>query len=71
MRRKFSRVSGSLMNLTPNFAASSLPALLRGDDGDALGCDADMPQDQRQHALADAAEADEQDPARKLDVDLV
>ena len=28
------------------------------DDHDALGADADMPQDQRQHALADAAEAD-------------
>ena len=35
------------------------------------GGDADVAQDQRQHALADAAEADEQDAARKLDVNLV
>jgi hypothetical protein len=30
-----------------------------------------VPQDERQHALADAAEADEEDPAGKFDVYLV
>ena len=37
------------------------PRVLGGDDGDALGRDADVTQDQRQDALADAAEADEDD----------
>ncbi len=39
--------------------------VLRRDDGDALGRDADVPQDERQHALADAAETDEQDAPGK------
>ena len=45
--------------------------VLGGHDGDALGSDADVPQDQRQHALADAAEADDENAAGKLYVDLV
>src|SRR5262249_60181467 len=46
-------------------------AIIRGDDGDAFGCDADVPQHERQSALPDAAEADEDDPAGKLNVYLV
>ena len=39
--------------------------------GDALFRNADVAQDERQRALADAAETDEDDAARKLDVNLV
>ena len=59
------------MNLMPYFSASSRAAVVRGDDRDALGRDADVTQDERQRALPDAAEADEHDAARKLDVNLV
>ena len=46
----------------------ALACLLRGDDGDALGLDADVTQHERQHALADAAETDEDQTAGKLNV---
>ena len=46
-------------------------ALIRCDHGDAARVGADVAQDERQHALADAAEADEHDAARELHVDLV
>ena len=45
-------------------------AIVTGDDRDALFRDADMAQNQRQRALADAAETDEDDAAWKLDVNL-
>ena len=38
-----------------------MAAFLGGDDGDLIGADADVTQQQRQHALADAAEADHGD----------
>src|SRR2546430_4674230 len=37
----------------------------------SLGRNADVPQDQRQHALADAAKTHEQDPSWKLEKNLV
>ncbi len=46
-------------------------ALMGRQDRDALGGDADVPQEQRQHALTDAAEADDQDASRELDVNFV
>ena len=46
-------------------------ALIRRDHGDAARVGADVAQDERQHALADAAEADEHDTARELHVDLM
>jgi len=55
-------------------SASSTPtsaALVGRDDGDALFRDPDVAQHERQRALADAAEADEDDASGKLDVDLV
>ena len=70
-RRKFSRVSGSLMNLDAVLRRLVCAAIVRGDDGDALGCDADVPQHQRQGALPDAAEADEHDPSGEINVNLV
>ena len=48
-----------------------LAAIVGRDDGDALFRDADVAQDERQRALADAAEADEDDASWKLDVNLV
>src|SRR5437879_2263229 len=36
-----------------------LSARVAGDDGDTLARHVDMPQDQRQHALADATEAED------------
>ena len=44
----------------------ALARLFRGDDGDALGLDADVTQHERQHALADAAETDEDQAAGEL-----
>src|SRR5438874_11187557 len=44
-----------------------VPLVLRGHDREALGRNADVPQDQRQHALADAAKTHEQDPSWKLE----
>jgi hypothetical protein len=41
------------------------------DDADALGAQAQMPQDQRQHPLADAAESDQDDAPGKIDVHFV
>ena len=46
-------------------------AIVRRHDGNPLGSNADVAQHQRQHALADAAETDEQDARGKLDVDFV
>ncbi len=46
-----------------------MAALLRGDDDDLRWLDADVTQDQRQDALADAAEPDDDEPARKFGVD--
>ena len=46
-------------------------ALIRRDHGDAARVGADVAQDERQHALTDATEADEHDAARELHVDLV
>ena len=46
-------------------------ALIRRDHGDAARVGADVAQDERQHALTDAAEADEHDTARELHVDLM
>ena len=43
-------------------------AIVLGDDGDLAGLDADMAQDQRQHALADRAEADHDHAALEIDV---
>src|SRR4029077_20103796 len=48
-----------------------LALVLRGHDGDPLGRNAYVPQDEREHPLADAAEADAEDPSRKLDVNFV
>ena len=48
------------------FRGLALARLVRGDDGDALGLDADVAQHKRQHALADTAEADEDQAAGKL-----
>src|SRR5207302_10181484 len=48
-----------------------VPLVLRGHDREALGRNADVPQDQRQHALADAAKTHEQDPSWKLEMNLV
>ena len=48
-----------------------LAPVFGGDDHDALGADVDMPQDQRQHALSDAAEADHDEATGKLEIDLV
>ena len=70
-RRKLSRVSGSFTNLTPYSSASFLPRSSDGDDGDALFRNPDVTQDQRQRALSDAAESDEDDASWKLDVNLV
>ncbi len=67
-RRKFSRVSGSFTTLMPYCFGFLGAAVIRGDDGDAFGCDADVPQHERQGALPDAAEADENDPAGELNV---
>jgi hypothetical protein len=39
-----------------------------GDDGDLLGLDADMAEDQRQDALADRAEAQHDHPAMEIEV---
>ena len=47
-----------------------LAAIVRGDDGDALFRDPDVTQDQGQRALSDAAESDEDDASRKLDVNF-
>jgi len=48
-----------------------VPPVVGSHDRNPLGCNADVAQHQRQHALADAAETDEQDARGKLDVDLV
>ena len=62
----------TLLDQPDAVGARLLAALvLRGDDGEALGRNTDVTQHQRQDALADAAETDEQDPARELDVNLV
>ena len=45
-------------------------AIVGSDDGDAFFRDSDVSQDQRQRALADAAEPYEDDASRKLDVNL-
>ncbi len=45
--------------------------VLRGHDGEALGRNADVPQDQRQYTLADAAKTHQQDPSWKLEMNLV
>ena len=45
--------------------------IVGGDDRDLVGLDADVPQDQRQHALADAAEADDDQAAGERDVNGV
>ena len=45
--------------------------IIGSDDCHTLGTDADMPQDQRQHTLANAAEADKDNVTGKLDVDLI
>ena len=45
--------------------------VLGRDDGDAARRHADVTQDQRQDALADAAKADDDDATRKVDMDLV
>ena len=47
----------------------ALARFVRRDDGDALGLDADVTQHERQHALADTAETDEDQAVRKLHVD--
>ena len=47
------------------------PRILGGDDGDAVRRNADVTQDQRQDPLADAAEADKNDPARKIHMHFV
>ena len=43
-------------------------AIVRRDDGDLARLDADMAQDERQHALADRAEADHHHAALEVDV---
>jgi hypothetical protein len=48
-----------------------LADLVGADDTDTLGGQAEVAQDQRQYALADAAESDENDPPRKIDVGFV
>ena len=68
---KFSRVSGCLTKRTPYSAATFSPRLVGRDDGDLVGLDADVAQDQRQDALADAAEADEDQATGERDVDRV
>ena len=70
-RRKLSRVSGNTTNFTPYDSATFSAAIVGGDDRDALFRNADVAQHERQRALADAAEADEDDAAGKLDVNLV
>ena len=70
-RRKLSRVSGTTTNFTPYSSAIFPAAIVAGDDGDALFRNADVAQDERQRALADAAESDEDDAPWKLDVNLV
>ena len=42
--------------------------IVRREHGDAIGRNADVAHDQGQHALADAAEADEDQSSRKVDV---
>ena len=42
--------------------------VIRRDDGDLVRLDADVAQDQRQHALADAAEPDEDEATGKSHV---
>jgi len=60
-----------LTNLTPYLGGLLVPLVLRGHDREALGRNADVPQDQRQHALADAAKTHQQDPSWKLEMNLV
>ena len=70
-RRKLSRVSGSIDEFHAIGLGDFLAAIVAGDDRDALFRNADVAQDERQRALADAAETDEDDASRKLDVNLV
>src|SRR5882724_11923034 len=49
------------------FAAS----VSRCHDRDAIRCNADMPQEEGQHALPNTAKTDDQNPSREIDVDLV
>src|SRR5262249_145065 len=41
------------------------------DDGDALRCNADMPQEQWQDTLPDTAKTDDEEPPWEIDIDLV
>src|SRR5262249_49956756 len=43
----------------------------RCDDRDALGCNADMPQEERQDTLPDTAKANDENPPWEIDIDLV
>ncbi len=46
-------------------------ALVSRHDGDAVRSDTDVPEDERQDALANAAETDDQDATREFDVNFV
>ena len=41
------------------------PAVVAGEDGNAIARHVDMPQDQRQRALTDGTETDENQPSRE------
>ena len=60
-----------VVDLDAVFVGFLLAAIVGSDDGDAFFRDADVAQDERQRALADAAETDEDDASWKLDVNLV
>src|SRR5262249_15724727 len=60
-----------LDELDAEFLSFLAPAVVCRDDSDALRRDTDVPQHERERALPDAAEADEHDASRTLDVYLV
>ena len=71
VRRKFSRVSALLDELDAKARRFLVPDVVGLTMVTRSGAQAEMPQDQRQHTLADAAESDQNDAPRKIDVDFV
>ena len=68
-RAKLPSISGAMRNETPSAFASSWPRSSAVTMTICDRLDADVAQDERQDALADAAEPDNDEPAGKFGVD--
>src|ERR1700730_7583395 len=62
---------GFLDELDAVFLGLFATSVSRCDDRDALRCNADMSQEEGQHALPDAAKTDDQNPPWEIDINLM